>query len=480
MNLSNTHCYIAPANPAGRRLMEQCLHKRINILGLVDNMKSGEGITSPSSVSATEKIIIAYGGFQQIVAEELLKRGLNSSQLLVESDNGDITPYKRTLITQFRQFSLACQVAVIHTLRKLPYRGQRVYYAEGFADANILTVYQQDLKSNQNVVLIVDKPDASPTDIKSINFKQKPINCFLKMVFARSYIVDHEYASLIFSILRTSVPVIQLWHGLPYKHLSGNKHYPNVNDHSFISSSQWFNENVFKAIFQCQHFYDFGYPRNDVFFQTLEQRSWINSESLEALKNVVEKTGELIFYAPTYRDNQNNNYPIDFAKLNQWCINHNKSFIVKFHPFIYRTIVENMGIAQEGNIISLPDYEHIYLYPNGKNAYAWLADAEMLITDYSSIAFDFLLTHKPIIYFQYDKQEYTQVRGKQLISDEIFIQGPQVDNFNSLLNTMTELVNAQVDLSQQQSCRDYNLHSQRKACTPDILKIIDKAENDAN
>ena len=63
----------------------------------------------------------------------------------------------------------------------------------------------------------------------------------------------------------------------------------------------------------------------------------------------------------------------------------------------------------------------------------WLADAAALVTDYSSIAYDFLLADKPIVYFQYDKQQYLQLRGNTLVSDDDFVAGETVTTVESLL-----------------------------------------------
>jgi CDP-glycerol glycerophosphotransferase (TagB/SpsB family) len=287
------------------------------------------------------------------------------------------------------------------------------------------------------------------------------------MLFARSFVIDHEYQSLLFSTLRTSVPVVQLWHGLPYKHLSGNSHYPNINDACFISSSNWFNKEIFEQIFNSKRFLGIGYPRNDVFFQTQEERCWVNSEPLSVLKNTINITGEIIIYAPTYRDSQDNNYPLNLAEINDWCIKHQCSFILKYHPFIYRTVTEKMGISATEQLIALPDYSHIYIFPNGKNVYPWLADAVMLITDYSSIAFDFMLSGKPILYYQYDKEEYESIRGKPLVGDDVFINGKVVTKFDELLLTMENVL--RVESEQMPKKKKSPINDQLQACTEKIL-----------
>lgn len=478
-NMNEVVTYIAPANPAGRQLMDKLSSQGAKVVGLVDNIKVGEGIFHPYQLGSSSEVIVANGSFQSVVAEQLIKNGLNIKQVKTLSEKGDVSHYSRSAMVRFRSVMTDVLISFIKLLRRIPYRHRRVYYAESFVDANVLVTYTKNIEDNKKSkrdypVLVVDKLSSAPNELNAISFEQQPLIAFFHLLFARSFVVDHEYQSLIFSALRSSVPVIQLWHGLPYKHLSGNSHYPNINDACFISSSNWFNKEIFSKIFNSKRFLGVGYPRNDVFFQTREQRCWINSEPLSVLENTISRTGQIIIYAPTYRDSQDNNYPLNLAEINDWCIQHNCSFILKYHPFIYRTVTENMGISATDQLLVLPEFSHIYIFPNGKNVYPWLAEATMLITDYSSIAFDFMLSGKPILYYQFDKQNYETIRGKPLVGDDVFIKGEVVAHFDELLPLMTESIQA-ID-KRTVSCQKMPINDQLEVCTEQILVILDEIE----
>ena len=474
MNSNTCEIYIAPANPAGRQLMQKLKSKGLNIVGLMDNIKVGDGILSPSQPTRAFKVIVANGGFQLNVAEDLINNGLSIKQIKIASKQEDISQYSRSFTRLLLAKLTTIFVLSIKLLRLIPYRHSRVYYAQSFVDANILVLYAKDLQRNKNAVLIVDKPNAASSDLNAISIKRQPLLAFFSMLFARSFIIDHEYQSLLFSTLRGSVPVVQLWHGLPYKHLSGNSHYPNINDACFISSSSWFNESVFRKIFNSKQFSSIGYPRNDVFFQHKSQRCWLNSEPLSTLEKTIKNTGPIIIYAPTYRDSLDNNYPLNLIEINAWCQQHDYSFILKYHPFIYRVITENMGIAATTQLMTLPRLSHVYIYPNGKNVYPWLAEAAMLITDYSSIAFDFMLAEKPILYYQFDKEEYQKIRGKPLITDDIFINGAVVTTFDDLLPAMTHALHRAE--KPQEKHNKLIMNDQHQACSAAILSIVSKIE----
>ena len=478
MDITKTTIYVAPANPVGRKLLEDLKQQGFNVSGLMDNIKVGDAIFHPSKAIKDCCVVVARGSFQRIVSEQLIKNGLNLKQIKNISTEGEIKQYKRCPMLAVKNIARNIFTVMVKLLRLIPYRNRRVYYAESFVDSNVLVAYEKNLTSTttgKKPVLIVDVAKAALPELNAISFEKQPIIAFFYMLFARSFIIDHEYQSLVFSALRGQVPVIQLWHGLPYKHLSGNSHYPDINDACFISSSNWFNEHIFRKIFNSKQFLGLGYPRNDVFFQKQEERCWVNSEPLARLQDMVNCTGEFIIYAPTYRDSQDNDYPIDLDAINIWCEEHHYSFILKYHPFIYRSITESMGISATNELMQLPEFEHIYIFPNGKNVYPWLADAAMLITDYSSIAFDFMLSGKPIIYYQYDKQEYETMRGKPIIGDDIFIKGPVAADFNGLLVAMTNAL--QVVNTSTYTQENFRVNDQVGACTENIflqLELIEK------
>ena len=56
-------------------------------------------------------------------------------------------------------------------------------------------------------------------------------------------------------------------------------------------------------------------------------------------------------------------------------------------------------------------YMHIRFFPKGIETYEFLNCADVLITDYSSVFYDFAVTHKKIILFTYDEEEYMSTRG---------------------------------------------------------------------
>lgn len=143
-----------------------------------------------------------------------------------------------------------------------------------------------------------------------------------------------------------------------------------------------------------------GYPRND---------SIGSSDCMEKIREWLYKIGcegkRIIIYAPTYRTEA-----IDLSKTNifgfedngwldSFLERHNAVLISKTHP---HQKIFNANYSK--NIIS---YESNYEF----TIYDVFAVSDMLISDYSSIAWDYVISHKPIIYLINDLDKYNSDRG---------------------------------------------------------------------
>ena len=125
----------------------------------------------------------------------------------------------------------------------------------------------------------------------------------------------------------------------------------------------------------------------------------------ETVKEIKEKLGidlssKIVMYMPTFRDK---NKELKFLLEENEII---KSLEIKFGgewTFIYRThpVMNGTYATRNGvlNLSSHPDPQEL------------LVITDCLITDYSSSAFDFILTKKPVFLYVPDKNEYEHRRG---------------------------------------------------------------------
>ncbi len=176
-----------------------------------------------------------------------------------------------------------------------------------------------------------------------------------------------------------------------------------------------------------------GFPRTDEFFDQnymKQTRERIYKEHPE----LIDK--KIILFAPTYRGTKVKDASYDFSKLD-WkkmyeVLHQEYVFVIKWHPALFNNL--QMHVVEGPD---LSEYKDFYLdYSQYRDINELLLVCDCLITDYSSVIFDYVLLNKPIIYFTYDLQEYTSYGGRGLYFDF----GEYV--YGSVANDQKELIEA--------------------------------------
>ena len=446
--ITNKKIFIAPFNPPAIILHNNiCKHTAIKSLGFLDNYKTDNSqiYSGDADKISYDYIIIAPSIYQKKIAEGLVLRGFDKNKILFSKDNYFTEVYRWNSNLEFFNAWIEILNRYLenfgqYIIRLLPQKNV-TYFSESFIDSNLLEAFiyhDKTFPHSSAIKLFVKDCDVLPEELKQKkNVTASVLKGYFYLIFAKMIVIDHEISDPWFNFIRKTKSVSQLWHGLPVKFINNPKKNNFPDYKNFFSSSNWYNEKVFPEVFSSNHFYSFGYPRNDVFFQSRKERNNIGTIDLKRLE-AIKHDGKLVMYMPTYRDNGSNNYPLDFQLLNDFCIDNDITFILKMHPFVTRQFV-NENISEDNNaIVRIENYSNLYLYPSGYNVYPWLADTDILITDYSSVHLDFLLRDKPIIFYWYDLEEYTSNRGQFIVNLDEFSPGNKARDFNSLLKTIKE------------------------------------------
>ncbi|MBN2645144.1 MAG: CDP-glycerol glycerophosphotransferase family protein, partial [Desulfuromonadaceae bacterium] len=169
-----------------------------------------------------------------------------------------------------------------------------------------------------------------------------------------------------------------------------------------------------------------GYPRNDVFF-----RSRAVSETARI------KTG---IYVPTFRGKENSSFDFfaqfgfDVAAIDQRLTELNVRLYLKLHHFNFPSREIQQAIRAAKNIVF---YDKL-------DAYEDLPDFDFLVTDFSSIYFDFLLSGRPIIFAPFDKLGFEGTVRQLYYDYEEVTPGPKAQNWPEVLECIAEVLqNAQ-------------------------------------
>lgn len=147
-----------------------------------------------------------------------------------------------------------------------------------------------------------------------------------------------------------------------------------------------------------------GYPRNDKFSGNISEIT----ERVRSYYNI-GKEKKVILYAPTYRD-WNNGVETINIDIEKWRGHLSDNFVLLYraHP----TVVLDNKINNDGFFINATSYEDLD---------ELLITADILVSDYSSMFFDYSILHRPMICWAYDYDQFAQCRDLQVnLLEEVF------------------------------------------------------------
>lgn len=166
-----------------------------------------------------------------------------------------------------------------------------------------------------------------------------------------------------------------------------------------------------------------GVPRTDALFDE-DYKKKVITEMRDEIP--ITKGKKVVLFAPTFRGHGHKTayYPfskIDFNKLAEYCHNHNAIVLVKLHPFIK----DKINIPYKFS-------EYIIDISNIREVNDVLLITDILITDYSSLIFEYAILERPMIFFAYDLKDYVTTREFYKDYDS-FIPGKKVETFDQLI-----------------------------------------------
>lgn len=272
---------------------------------------------------------------------------------------------------------------------------------------------------------------------------------FITCLRANVAVFSHSFMGI--SSLCGGSRKIALWHGIPLKKMGkdivNNDEYRLINSlfslnhmHQydlFLSPCITFTEIMSKAYnIRRNIFFHSTYPRLEPilsgnYIEHLEKNTLIQERELYL--KLIQQYKYRYLYMPTWRDRVNSNIllkPNILDIINNLMIERNSIFIIKLHEL-------------EKIQINVEKFTHICIVNSKFDIYPIIPFINLLITDYSSILFDFYFTNSKILFFPFDKEDYTNNRGLYFNYEDVCI-GKIVLNTNDLLK---ELNNISLEIS---------------------------------
>lgn len=261
----------------------------------------------------------------------------------------------------------------------------------------------------------------------------------------RAKVVVYESTVSAFFWLTGGMLKINLWHGLPikkivYDSVGTKKHnwvytatgvrrlyhmffHPEkvaLGDYVLAQSPAW--HAFFSSAFRVDpsHVIIENQPRNEVFTATTVFTFKSEDAVIERIAEL-RKTKKVITYLPTFRDGSNTPLAgshLVFDELDKFLEKHSMHMYIKMH--------------HEGVPDAADRYANIEFLPADFSAMLMLRNTDILITDYSSVFFEFLLTDRPIIFFAFDLDAYVGKLRELYFDYDAITPGPKAKTVKEL------------------------------------------------
>ncbi|MGL4688206.1 MAG: CDP-glycerol glycerophosphotransferase family protein [Fusobacteriaceae bacterium] len=236
---------------------------------------------------------------------------------------------------------------------------------------------------------------------------------------------------------RAKTILLQTWHGTPLKKIAQDiegEQYKKSKKSWELESSYWDYflspnknlNNLFCKAFKIKEdiVINTMYPRNEFLI-----RSNIQEIERKVFKELgIKKGKKIILYAPTFRTGETDSYKLhlNIKKLEKE-FGDKYIFLIRLHPNIKKLDCENTEKEFLINASKYNDIQELYLV------------SDVLITDYSSVFFDYAILKKPIIFYPYDYEEYkNDDRGFYFEYSEI-VPGPIVYDEENLIKEIKKI-----------------------------------------
>lgn len=253
--------------------------------------------------------------------------------------------------------------------------------------------------------------------------------------------VDNYEAILSMVKVSKSCRIVQVWHagvgfksvgyarfgreGSPHPYRSGHRTYTDV----YVDKEELIPiyQEVFGVKKEC--FKATGIPRLQEYLN--EDRIQMVTERLHKELPMV-KGKKVILLSPTFRgvgsiDAYYDYNQIDFGRFNEFAKDHHAVVLIKMHPFVKNR--PEIGEEYAENIVDCFEYDI--------NELIYISD--VMITDYSSCAYEFSLFQRPLIFYRYDKEVYEYLRPMHTLN--VFSQEQyEVKTFDELLENLAKIM----------------------------------------
>lgn len=266
--------------------------------------------------------------------------------------------------------------------------------------------------------------------------------------------------------------IVNLWHGVPLKKIALMD--PNLKKAARIYFKKIFSENytwilttsrelvpVMAKSFQVSEdrLRVWGQPRNDCIFDPPDRK-----QILEDVYPDLPEYKKVVLYAPTFRDYGNTRlFPFeDFDKkvFEDFLEQEKILLLLRLHikeaaaaDAYVSSRIRRFGSEEAGDVTGM------------------LGMFDLLITDYSSIYIDYLLTDKPLMFLPYDRERYLDGRGMNFDYDEV-TPGPKPETMKEFMMEIKEFMNGEDSWKKERDRVNLKFNEVKEPCSSNICNQV--------
>ena len=313
------------------------------------------------------------------------------------------------------------------------------YEVCNYAHFSELSMTQTEFQEYLHVWVIDDFSDNEPwmglyrddPNVKFIKFQSVEYREYLATA---KYLINNVSFPGYFTKRKEQI-FVDTWHGIPLKTIgfdipagkvSAGNTVRNFLAADYLIAPNHFMAEIYENAFKMKNLYpgkilEIGQPRNDSYFHTDREAIF---KKLQMAGVEADPKKKLILYAPTWKgsrysspDTSLDAYEKMIRTIEENVDTREYQVLVKPHQIVYYHIKDTVGITGQ------------YI-PATVDTNELLRATDVLISDYSSIYFDYLVSKKPILFFIPDLAEYKNYRGLYFGIDKL--PGPVAETYEQL------------------------------------------------
>ena len=315
-------------------------------------------------------------------------------------------------------------------------------YRASTLEGNLTFIKSEIDRQDPNIKCVVLAKKFNSSLIGKIEYAIHLIRASFHMATSRFFIIDDFYFPVYVICPRSGTEIVQVWHaagafkkfGLStldksfgpsseyLKHVKIHGNYSRV----YVSSKEVIPYYADAFGMDENHIYPLGVPRTDYFFDE-KKKSLVKDKFYHTYPEL--KNRKLILYAPTFRGKSHYqkafHIPIDLNLMKD-ALDESYAFLVHLHPYMNAGVEFNKDLDR-----------FVYHIHKDFTIEELLLLSDILITDYSSIIFDYSILNRPIAFFVHDLESYLEERDFYY-PYESFVPGPIFKDTSSMLEWIKE------------------------------------------